>query len=270
MSAFEHFYIWTSPSEASTTNLFRDLIQQSESTASSGQTHDLDQTILFDAEGAERERWYTTANQTQLSQTLSSFNWNEYSLTIIFPDGESSESSTEWGTYKLPYMGSQLRKRAAQKEAPLEEDIGQPSTATTTFASSSNKTSHQLKGVFPTCFPSLSTCQSLTQNCTSHGSCQLKYTDPTADDKSPYRSCYTCSCSPTVRKNSDGGVKTTYWGGPACQKKDVSVQFWLISLFVVGLVGLVSFAVGSVWEMGDEKLPSVIGAGVSGVGARSH
>ena len=44
---------------------------------------------------------------------------------------------------------------------------------------------------------------------------------------------------------------TTYWGGPACQKKDVSVQFWLLALFTVALVGLISFAVGQVWSMGE-------------------
>lgn len=71
-----------------------------------------------------------------------------------------------------------------------------------------------------------------------------------------------------MRESADGKVQTTYWGGPACQKRDVSVQFWLIALFSVGMVGLISFAVGQVWSMGDEELPSVIGAGVSGPVAR--
>ena len=46
------------------------------------------------------------------------------------------------------------------------------------------------------------------------------------------------------------------------------MQFWLIALFTVAMVGLVSFAVGQVWSMGEEELPSVIGAGVSGPVAR--
>lgn len=46
------------------------------------------------------------------------------------------------------------------------------------------------------------------------------------------------------------------------------MQFWLIVLFSVAMVGLISFAIGSVWEMGDAELPSVIGAGVSGPVAR--
>ena len=70
------------------------------------------------------------------------------------------------------------------------------------------------------------------------------------------------------KTDSDGKESTTYWGGPACQKKDVSVEFWMIALFSVAMVGLISFAVGSVWSMGDDELPSVIGAGVSGPVAR--
>ena len=46
------------------------------------------------------------------------------------------------------------------------------------------------------------------------------------------------------------------------------MQFWLLALFSVGMVGLVSFAVGQVMGMGGEELPSVIGAGVSGPVAR--
>ena len=75
-------------------------------------------------------------------------------------------------------------------------------------------------------------------------------------------------CTPTVVKDAEGRVRTTYWSGPACQKKDVSVQFWILALFSVGMVFVVSFAVGEVWGMGGEALPSVIGAGVGGPSAR--
>ena len=46
------------------------------------------------------------------------------------------------------------------------------------------------------------------------------------------------------------------------------MQFWLIALFSVGMVGLVSFAIGQIMTMGGEELPSVIGAGVSGPAPR--
>jgi hypothetical protein len=174
-------------------------------------------------------------------------------------------AGAEWGTYRMPNTPSLLRKRSEPPEKPLEQapDSFQPvesSTSPLTILASD-----PLPGILPACFPSESSCNELTRNCTGHGKCSLKYIDTSPD---PAKSCYTCQCTPTVRESADGKVQTTYWGGPACQKRDVSVQFWLIALFSVGMVGLISFAVGQVWSMGDEELPSVIGAGVSGPVAR--
>lgn len=66
-----------------------------------------------------------------------------------------------------------------------------------------------------------------------------------------------------MRKNEDGSVKTVQWGGPACQKKDVSVPFWLLAGFSVLLVSAISWGVGLLYSVGSEELPSVIGAGVA-------
>jgi hypothetical protein len=54
------------------------------------------------------------------------------------------------------------------------------------------------------------------------------------------------------------------WGGTACEKKDVSVEFWLFASFGVAMTGLVAGAIGLLYIMGAEELPSVIGAGVAG------
>ena len=59
-------------------------------------------------------------------------------------------------------------------------------------------------------------------------------------------------------------VKTTQWGGPACQKKDVSVPFFLLAGFTIAILATVTWAVGLLFSVGQEKLPSVIGAGVAG------
>jgi 1,4-dihydroxy-2-naphthoate octaprenyltransferase len=48
-----------------------------------------------------------------------------------------------------------------------------------------------------------------------------------------------------------------------CQKKDVSVPFWLLAGFTIGIIGVVTFAIGLLYSIGEEKLPGVIGAGVS-------
>lgn len=163
-----------------------------------------------------------------------------------------------------PKHSDQHHKRQLRSEKPLITDT--PSTYTSdsilTPAAKDSSNTTPLKGILPQCFSSLSACQSLTRNCTGHGSCTLKYTDK---DSRPEAPCYSCACSADVRTNADGTKKTTQWGGPACQKKDVSMPFWLLAGFTVLLVSLISFGVGQLITMGNEELPSVIGAGVSGV-----
>ena len=54
------------------------------------------------------------------------------------------------------------------------------------------------------------------------------------------------------------------WGGPACQKKDVSTPFWLLAGITIFLVSVVSWGIGLLVSIGQEELPGVIGAGVAG------
>ncbi|KAI9727972.1 MAG: hypothetical protein M1828_005377 [Chrysothrix sp. TS-e1954] len=81
-------------------------------------------------------------------------------------------------------------------------------------------------------------------------------------------SCYACTCKNDVKTNNDGGVKTTVWTGPACQKQDLTVPFWLLAGFTIALVSIVYWAIGLLYSMGSEDLPSVIGAGVAGPRAK--
>jgi hypothetical protein len=69
-----------------------------------------------------------------------------------------------------------------------------------------------------------------------------------------------------MTKAADGSelAKRTYWGGAACQKQDVSSPFWLLVGITVVLAGITSAGIGMLFSVGEEKLPSVIGAGVSG------
>jgi hypothetical protein len=106
----------------------------------------------------------------------------------------------------------------------------------------------------PTCFGSESSCTNATNNCSGHGSCSNKYAG-----------CYACQCSRTiVRHNDDGTTKTVQWGGTACEKKDVSTEFWLFGSFGIAMTALVAGTVALLYSMGSEELPSVIGAGVAG------
>ena len=106
----------------------------------------------------------------------------------------------------------------------------------------------------PACFSSGDACNNATNNCSSHGSCSRKYS-----------SCYACKCGRTVvQQNDDGTTKSVQWGGSACEKKDISAPFFLFAGFSVAMVGLIAGVIGMVFSMGQEELPSVIGAGVAG------
>jgi hypothetical protein len=102
---------------------------------------------------------------------------------------------------------------------------------------------------------------SRTANCSGHGECVNKYGAGSST------SCYACACQASVVKPADEernrGEKTVHWGGNMCQKEDISVPFWLITGFTVTIVGAVTFAIGMLFSVGEEKLPGVIGAGVS-------
>ncbi|KAF7192649.1 putative endoplasmic reticulum membrane protein [Pseudocercospora fuligena] len=197
---------------------------------------------------------------------------NEWSITALISPPvdhftkQGKEEKFQWGTYEIPQR--QTKRDRLPKEEPLTETHSfKPVQSFSAPISSFANNTTPLRGILPACFTSQSACESATRNCTDHGHCSKKYHDP--DSLAPGGStgldCWSCQCKST--KSSDG-KKTTVWGGPACQKKDVSVEFWLIALFTVGLVSLIGFAVGNLFSMGSEELPSVIGAGVSGPTAR--
>lgn len=196
---------------------------------------------------------------------------HKWSITGMTIPASTKDKDATWGSYELPSQQQPtLKKRTQRTPEQILTDAREPVQSAEAFisSSSSNKTYNNttpLRGILPACYTTKEHCEKTTRNCTGHGSCSKKYRDP--DSGSNGLDCYSCSCEATVVEN-ENGKKTTKWGGPACQKKDISIEFWLIALFTVGLMFLVSFAVGSVWEMGSEELPSVIGAGVSGPTAR--
>ncbi|KXS98980.1 hypothetical protein AC578_4994 [Pseudocercospora eumusae] len=203
-------------------------------------------------------------------------NSNEWSITALISPPvdrftkQGKQEKFQWGTYEMPQSQTKAKRDRLPKEEPLTETHSfKPVHSSSASVSSFANNTTPLRGILPACFTSQSACESATRNCTGHGQCSKKYHDP--DSLAPGGStgldCWSCQCKST--KSSDG-KKTTVWGGPACQKKDVSVEFWLIALFTVALVSLIGFAVGTLFSMGSEELPSVIGAGVSGPTARNY
>src|SRR4051794_31182439 len=113
-----------------------------------------------------------------------------------------------------------LARQASEEEEETLSASSFPQLSTT-----QSKSSRQPKlapGTFlPTCFNSESSCTNATNSCSGHGSCWEKYIG-----------CYACRCSRTiVRHNDDGTTKTVQWGGTACEKKDISIEFWLFASF---------------------------------------
>lgn len=113
------------------------------------------------------------------------------------------------------------------------------------------------------CFSSYSSCVSATNNCTGHGKCLDKFVIPGRETQEGDKQCFTCNCLSTKKNPDDANSKHVHWGGAYCQKIDVSSPFWLIAGTTVILVGVVAGCIGMLFSVGEEKLPGVIGAGVS-------
>jgi hypothetical protein len=113
----------------------------------------------------------------------------------------------------------------------------------------------------PICHASNTSCAESTNDCSGHGSCYLKYGSGVEGTTG---NCYACQCKQSIVRNSDGTSKTVQWGGSACQKRDISSPFFLVA--GVGLLAmvLVGSAIGMLFSMGSQELPSVISAGVGG------
>jgi hypothetical protein len=147
------------------------------------------------------------------------------------------------------------RQLSEEEEEALSASLFPQVSTTQSNSSNSPHPPKLTPGTFlPTCFSSESSCANATNSCSGHGSCSKKYAG-----------CYACRCSRTiVRYNDDGTTKSVQWGGTACEKKDVSVEFWLFASFGIAMTALVAGAIGLLYIMGAEELPSVIGAGVAG------
>ncbi|KAH9879159.1 hypothetical protein J1614_002596 [Plenodomus biglobosus] len=190
--------------------------------------------------------------------------------TVMMPASKQAKrAANAWGTYTVP--SNEARRQ--NPEAILSSNP-EPSTSPNAHVSDLEdfptilqaKDQRPVLGILPSCFTSLSACQKTTHNCSSHGECKLLHKGRGAGKDTETVDCYGCACVPTVKKTGEqkGQQQVTYWGGPACQKRDISVQFWLFALSGVVLAFLVASGIGMLYSMGSEELPSVIGAGVSG------
>ncbi|KAF1839971.1 uncharacterized protein K460DRAFT_297227 [Cucurbitaria berberidis CBS 394.84] len=194
-----------------------------------------------------------------------------FSTTMVMMPASKTRSkrgANPWGTYDLPSKEARRQNpEAVLSSNPEASSSPNPKVSdledfpVIAFA----EDQAPVRGILPSCFDSLSACQKLTHNCSSHGECKVLHKRRGSGSNQESVDCFGCACSPTVQEVGENkGKKVTYWGGPACQKKDISVQFWLFVGSGVVLAFLVASAIGMLYSMGSEELPSVIGAGVSG------
>ena len=164
----------------------------------------------------------------------------------------SSHDGKEVTLVLLPH--TQASKQS--KRNTLPRHIAKRDTLSRAVPSTSKRQdSEQLLTTLPVCHSSNSTCSEATSNCSGHGFCDKKY--GTKDDSE----CYACKCQKTVEKKPDGTTRTVHWGGPACQKEDISSPFFLIAGITIMIMAAAGTAVGMLFSVGQEELPSVIGSG---------
>ncbi|CAI7637879.1 unnamed protein product [Penicillium glandicola] len=163
---------------------------------------------------------------------------NREITTFVLPPGVKSEGLSRRGTKQssAPVAHQKAFKRSIQNSA-LQSTLA------------------------PVCHASNSSCAESTNDCSGHGSCYLKYGSGVEGTTG---NCYACQCKQSVVRNSDGTTKTVQWGGSACQKRDISSPFFLVAGISLLAIALVGSAIGMLFSMGSQELPSVISAGVGG------
>lgn len=185
---------------------------------------------------------------------------------VLFPPStpETNHAPVSYGR-SLPVRRAAVPRWPTEK--PLEDDLSSSGYASQGSQSSSNSTETPIKSTIPVCYASFNSCMTATKHCSGHGRCMKKFTvQDQSKDPEKAKFCFACKCMRTVlHEAADGkGGKSIYWGGAACQKKDVSSSFFLIAGGTIFFMSAVAWAIGLLYSIGEERLPGVLGAGVSG------
>ncbi|KAG9258132.1 uncharacterized protein F5Z01DRAFT_633131 [Emericellopsis atlantica] len=171
---------------------------------------------------------------------------------VVLP---ASGKATKWSE-----AGQELRRRQSQAEQVISA-VERPAESDAPDAETSENKQDTVfypgKEAIPACFGSKDSCSTSTGNCSGRGECSNKYAN--RDGSEGKEVCYVCRCLSTASES--GSV--THWAGPTCAKKDVSTAFWLFAGFTLLMVSVLTLSISMLFNVGEEKLPGVIGAGVS-------
>ncbi|KAJ4398120.1 hypothetical protein N0V85_006373 [Neurospora sp. IMI 360204] len=190
-------------------------------------------------------------------------------LLVLMPESSRSSKLNQWSV-KAATGSSDLRRRFNSETVIADDSArGANAGAAPTQPPVSRPTKSLLqtaaKKAIPQCFTSEKSCVDQTGNCSGHGQCVNKWGGKNGSTEAGGASCFVCKCLATMDNRPGAqakGDKTQHWGGNMCQKEDVSMQFWLIAGSTITLIGAIAFAIGLLFEVGEEKMPGVLGAGV--------
>lgn len=93
-------------------------------------------------------------------------------------------------------------------------------------------------------YSSAEICENVTDSCSGHGACHKLA-----------NGLYACSCKKTYDADKK---KTTYWGGNACQKKDVSVETQMFLWTAIGILFAIYAGVKLMFSIGSDPLPGIL------------
>lgn len=189
------------------------------------------------------------------------------SLSQTFAKLQSATAKLETILVLLPSTSTPsnvARRDFFEPEAVMSEEKIQAAPASSKSSSETGKDDQSFNphpfvakvGTLPACFQSKNACETATSQCSGHGVCSDKY-----GGKGANSACFVCYCQKT--HEIEGSMSTWHWGGAACQKQDVSIPFWIFLGFTIFLIAAVGGSISLLFSVGEEKLPGVIGAGVS-------
>ncbi|KAI1803585.1 hypothetical protein F4811DRAFT_524050 [Daldinia bambusicola] len=158
----------------------------------------------------------------------------------------------------VPTADSTVSHPGANADKPFHA-FGSEQGSSSAAASSPKKQQQEALPVLPACFASQNACVTATDACSGRGECFNRW----GAVEGAKRACFACHCMTTNETDAKGRVSLYHWGGASCQKRDISTPFWLFAGVSIALVATVAFAIGLLFSVGEEKLPGVIGAGVS-------
>lgn len=185
---------------------------------------------------------------------------------LLLPEASRTSHLNSWSSH-----ASAVYRRQAETLLSTDESVAiSAAESTTPAAAAAAAASSQALPKFADlpppalCYASYNSCVTATGNCSEHGLCEniLAARDDDGGRLEPGEGdpvCFTCQCKGTRSKT--GSV--TRWAGERCEKVDYSVPFTLFAGFAIVMLFIMTAAVRLLYNVGEEPLPGVLGAGVS-------